>query len=83
MDSDGNPCPLAHNQVEIKLTGPGKLMGVGNGNPQSMNPFNSDSVPLFHGKAMIIVGSETSKGILTLEVTADGLKKGEYKLNIQ
>lgn len=83
VDSKGNPCPLANNRIKIKLTGPGKLVGVGNGNPQSMNPFTSDSVPLFYGKAMIIVGSEVSNGILTIEVTSGGLKKGESKLTIQ
>jgi len=83
VDSEGNHCPLANNRIDIELTGPGKMMGVGNGNPQSMNPFTSDSVPLFHGKAMIIVGSDYTKGSLTIEVTADGLKKSETKISIE
>lgn len=83
VDSEGYPCPLADNRIDIKLTGQGKLMGVGNGNPQSMNPFTSDSVPLFYGKAMIIVGSETLKGIVTIEVATDGLKKGETTIRIK
>ena len=54
-DKEGNLCPLAKNKIDISVTGPGKIAGVGNGNPQSMDPFQANFVNLFYGKAMIIV----------------------------
>ncbi len=56
VDKDGNPCPLADNLVKIALEGPGHIAGVGNGNPQSVEPFQADHIKLFYGKAMIILG---------------------------
>lgn len=83
VDNEGNLCPLADNEVEIKLDGFGKIAGVGNGNPQSFAPFKSNKVKLFYGKAMLIVGSETKKGDLEIEVTSKKLKKERITLIIE
>jgi len=83
VDKNGNSCPLAINRITIKMTGPGKIMGVGNGNPQSTNTFKSDTVPLFYGKAMIIIGSEFTQGTLNIEVSSERLKKSETKISIE
>ena len=74
-DKDGNFCPVADNKVEITLQGPGKIAGVGNGNPQSFNPFQSNSVNLFYGKAMIIIQSAEAAGNISIDVSAKGLKE--------
>lgn len=74
VDKEGNLCPLANNKVDIKMSGAGKIAGVGNGNPQSMTSFKSNSVNLFYGKAMLIVSSEFTKGNLVVEVTSKGLE---------
>jgi beta-galactosidase len=74
FDKEGIPCPLAMNKVDITLTGAGKIAGVGNGNPQSMNSFKSNSVNLFYGKAMLIVSSEFSKGNLIVEAASKELE---------
>lgn len=74
LDKDGNICPLANNKVEIKISGDGKIAGVGNGNPQSMTSFKSNTINLFYGKAMLIVSSETNKGNVIVEATSKGVK---------
>jgi beta-galactosidase len=33
LDKDGNAVPVASNQVQFDLTGPGRILGVGNGDP--------------------------------------------------
>jgi len=83
LDQEGNLCPLADNKIEIKVNGQGKLVATGNGNPQSFNSFQSNSVNLFFGKAMIIVGSEFEKGELTVKITSEGLKTGKTIISIQ
>ena len=83
FDKEGIPCPLAMNKVDITLTGAGKIAGVGNGNPQSMNSFKSNSINLFYGKAMLIVGSEFSTGKLIVEATSKGLEDTRVTIKIE
>jgi len=75
VDKDGNICPLANNKIELSLSGPGHISGVGNGNPQSFDSFQANYVNLFYGKAMIIVGSGFEKGNITVMATSNGLVK--------
>jgi beta-galactosidase len=74
-DKDGNFCPLAKNKIVITVTGPGKIAGVGNGNPQSMDPFQTNYVNLFYGKAMIVLVSDFKKGDIKITAESDGLVK--------
>jgi beta-galactosidase len=83
FDKDGNPCPLADNLVEINLTGPGIIAGVGNGNPQSLESFQASKIHLFYGKAMLIVRSEEKKGEVGITATTSGLTKAMTKVIIE
>ena len=83
FDKKGNPCPLAGNRIKIKVTGAGEIAAVGNGNPQSLNPFQSDSVDLFFGKAMVIIRSDRKKGKITVEASAAGLTRAREVLTVQ
>ena len=73
LDKEGNPCPLADNLVSFTISGPGFIAGVGNGNPRSMDPFQSLQVRLFYGKAMLIIRSETKNGEIIINATSNGL----------
>ncbi|MCB0284418.1 MAG: DUF4982 domain-containing protein, partial [Calditrichaeota bacterium] len=77
IDKEGNLSPLADNKITIKLDGPGRIAGVGNGNPQSFNSFQSNQVNLFYGKAMLIIGSASQTGDVKINVTADNLKSDQ------
>ncbi|MEZ4884465.1 MAG: glycoside hydrolase family 2 TIM barrel-domain containing protein [Chitinophagales bacterium] len=83
IDKEGNVCPLANHEITIQLKGNAKIAGVGNGNPQSFTPFKSNMVNLFYGKAMLIVGSEFTKGEVTIEATAKGLKTGKTSVSVR
>ncbi|HLO58467.1 MAG TPA: glycoside hydrolase family 2 TIM barrel-domain containing protein [Bacteroidales bacterium] len=75
VDKDGNVCPLAGQNLNITITGPAHIAGVGNGNPQSVEEFQSNQVKLLNGKAMIIIGSDFEKGNVIVTVTGEGLEK--------
>ena len=83
FDKDGNTCPLADNKIDIKLSDAGKIAGIGNGNPQSMNGFQSNSINLFHDKAMLIVKADASKGEIVVEAIADRLKADKVKIDLK
>ncbi len=75
FDKDGVPCPLADNTLHFQVEGPATIAGVGNGNPLSLEPFQSDSCQLFFGKAMLIVrANEQNPGPITISADADGLE---------
>ena len=78
FDKKGNLCPLADNMVEFEVDGPAKIEGVGNGNPQSIEPFVADYRKLFYGKAMLIIRSLNNKsGEIRVTARAKGLKDAE------
>ncbi|SMO50013.1 glycoside hydrolase family 2 TIM barrel-domain containing protein [Gracilimonas mengyeensis] len=74
FDAEGNAHPLSDERVNISLEGPAQIAGVGNGNPQSFEPFQADYADLFYGKAMIILKSKHQAGKVTVNVSADGFE---------
>ena len=66
---------MADNSVDLKVTGPGAIAGVGNGNPQSYEPFQANYIRLFYGKAMLILRSDLHKGNVEVTATSKGLIK--------
>ncbi len=74
-DKEGNLCPLAENLIHFEIKGPGEIAAVGNGNPQSLEPYVADYRKLFFGKAMLILRSkENEKGKIDVAASSDGLK---------
>jgi beta-galactosidase len=81
FDEDGNLCPLADNPVCFNIDGPSVIEAVGNGNPQSVEPFVSNQRKLFFGKAMLIIKTLKSRtGKITVTATSAGLKPAETSL---
>lgn len=84
MDELGNFCPLADNLIRFKIEGPAAIEAVGNGNPQSTEPFVADYRHLFNGKAMLIIRSiKNKKGVINIKASANGLKEAEASLIIK
>lgn len=83
FDKNGNPAPLADNLLHIKVEGAGHLAGAGNGNPQSLDPFQDDKVNLFYGKAMLIIESDFEKGKVSVKVEAEDLKNASETITVE
>ncbi|MDZ7358885.1 MAG: DUF4982 domain-containing protein [candidate division KSB1 bacterium] len=74
-------CPKADNLVRFVVEGPATIAGVGNGNPQSLEPFVADRCRLFNGKAMLIIRTEKDKkGKIRISAISDGLKQAKADL---
>ena len=82
-DKDGNLCPLANDKINITINGNIEIAAVGNGNPQSFEPFQSNAVHLFYGKAMVILQSGLQKGSATITAKAKGLKENKLKIEMK
>ena len=82
-DAQGRMIPTAADEITFTLSGPGKIIGVGNGDPSSHEPEqfpDKDGSPapvwrrsLFNGLAQVIVQSTGQTGEITLTANASGL----------
>jgi beta-galactosidase len=80
-DAKGTLCPLAENSVRFSIEGPAEIAGVGNGNPLSLEPFQTDSRKLFYGKAMLILRTKQGQaGRVSLTAESDGLRSARITL---
>ncbi len=65
VDENGNPVGNASDRVHVEVMGPGKLVGLDNGDSTDYDDYNTDSKRLFNGKLLAIVktadGADTEK----------------------
>ncbi len=73
-DEQGRVVPVAGNEIRFKLSGPARLIGVGNGDPSSHEPDQADRRSVFNGLAQAIVQTTASAGKIKLEAVGAGLK---------
>ena len=73
VDAQGRVVPTAGNKVAFSLSGPGKLIGVGNGDPTCLEPDKGSSRSVFSGLAQAIVQTGRSAGEIVLRAEAEGL----------
>jgi len=83
IDSHGLVVPTATNLVHFELTGPAKIIGVGNGDPSSHEPDKAEQRQVFCGYAEVILQTTRKAGSIRLTATADGLTKGVVKIASQ
>lgn len=82
LDKEGNFCPLADNLLQLYLEGPIEIAGVGNGNPQSFEPFLAHRVKLFYGKAVIIIKSTGEEGLGKMTISSNGLVEQTLEIKV-
>jgi beta-galactosidase len=58
--------------IAFRVWGDGKLIGVGNGNPNCQESDKGSRRSLFHGLAQIIVQSTKNAGEIRIEATNQG-----------
>lgn len=80
LDSDGNLCPTAVNEVTFTVEGAGQNEGVDNGNPISLERFKADSRKAMAGKALIIVRNNGKKGDINVKAVSPGLSDATVTL---
>jgi len=85
-DKKNRLVPTANNEVIFTLNGPGKIIGVGNGDPASheQEQFVGSAQwkrKAFNGLAQIIVKTQKQAGEITLTASSDGMTSTILKLN--
>ncbi|MBB3057133.1 beta-galactosidase GalB [Mucilaginibacter gotjawali] len=83
LDKDGNVVPNADNLVNFKVSGPGFIAGVDNGDEVSHDPFKANYRKAFNGLALAIIQTKEKAGNITFTATAAGLKSATTVLQVK
>jgi beta-galactosidase len=73
VDAAGNLVPHADNRVRFEVSGPGRIIGVDNGNPLDIEPTKADNRKAFFGMCLAIVQSAGQAGTLRIAAGSDAL----------
>ena len=80
VDSEGNLCPAFNSLVSVKVKGAGTFRAVANGDPTCLELFHKPQMHAFGGQLTVIVEGASKAGKVTVEASAQGLKKGILSL---
>jgi beta-galactosidase len=72
LDSLDRLVPDAGDLIAFRVWGDGKLIGLGNGNPNCQESDKDSKRSLFHGLAQIIVQSTKNAGEMQIEAVSQG-----------
>jgi beta-galactosidase len=72
LDKEGRAVPNAGNLLAFKVSGQGKLIGVGNGDPNCQESDKEPKRSLFNGLAQVIVQAEWRPGEIHIEAVKEG-----------
>jgi len=73
QDAQGRIVPITDNEVTFTVTGAGKLLGCGNGDPTDHEPDQGKSRKAFSGLCMAVVQADKAAGEITVEASSPGL----------
>lgn len=80
VDMQGNPVENAADYVAAELTGPGRILGMDNGDSTDQDDYKTTVRKLFSGKLLVVIGSTSEEGELVLKVTGRNLEPAELRL---
>ncbi len=81
VDAKGLTVPTAGNMLTFAVEGPGKVIGVGNGDPSCHEPDKASQRSAFMGLGAGFVQAGLTAGEMRVKVTSKGLEAGEVTLH--
>ena len=79
-DARGNVVPLARQLIHFDVSGPARLIGVDNGDPESHASYQGNERALFNGLALALVQSTRQPGSLRVTARASGLREASIEI---
>lgn len=83
QDEQGRMCPLADNEIAFRIEGEGKLIGVDNGDPRSLESYKAARRKAFNGLCLAIVQSTAAPGAIQITASSPALKTASVSLRTQ
>ncbi len=82
LDSVGRLMPTADHLIQFEVSGPGHIIGVGNGNPTSHEPDKASRRKAFNGLCVAIVQARQAAGALEIRASSPGLRSAAARVNV-
>ncbi|WP_370288364.1 glycoside hydrolase family 2 TIM barrel-domain containing protein [Elizabethkingia sp. JS20170427COW] len=83
VDKDGNLCPFDEREISIKVNGKGSFKAMANGNPTSLESFQTPKMKAFSGALVAIVEGGETPGKITFEASAKGVKSAATEITVK
>lgn len=82
LDDHGRVVRNDDRRVTFGLKGPGRILGVGNGNPADHDPDKADNRTSFHGRCIAVIEAGTNAGVLELTAASPGLTPARVEFTV-
>jgi beta-galactosidase len=73
-DKNGIRNPKAENLIKFEVEGPGKIIGVGNANPISIESYMLPERKAWKGRCLVIIQSGTAAGDIVMKAVTSGIE---------
>ncbi|GLX71534.1 glycoside hydrolase family 2 TIM barrel-domain containing protein [Paenibacillus glycanilyticus] len=80
LDQNGLSVANANNRVHISVEGPGRLVGLDNGDSTDYDSYKGTHRRMFSGKLLAIIAPTLESGTVTVRAVSNGLIAGEIVL---
>ncbi len=80
-DADGIQIPRANDLITFKVSGPGVIAAVDNGDNSSHEPFQAKSRQAYQGECVAFIKATASHGDIKLTASAPGLANGTIRIH--
>jgi beta-galactosidase len=80
VDAQGREVPIADNELTFQVTGGGRLIGLGNGDPSCHEMDTAASRRAFNGLCMAIVQTSKSADEIQVQASSPGLEQAVVSL---
>ncbi len=82
-DANGVRVPDGAQEVTFIQTGPARILGIGNGDVDSVEDCKTNTHQAYQGRGLAILSAGTTPGDVTLTATSPGLKSAATTLRIR
>ena len=82
VDAEGKPSIDVPVMLTAKVSGAGKFLAIGSGNPCTQENF-TDSRLTFHGSALVCARALRDAGEMLIEVSGDGVKSASITIAVK
>ena len=83
QDAENTVNPQTDDLINFEVEGPGKIVGVDNGDPTSHLSLKGDKMKAFHGLCLVVVQSTGGKGEITLKASSEKIEAASVVLKAE
>ncbi|WP_341869778.1 DUF4982 domain-containing protein [Paenibacillus protaetiae] len=81
LDADGLPVANANNNIHVAVEGPGRLVGLDNGDSTDYDSYKGSCRKLFSGKLLAVIAATLESGTVTVRAESKELAACELELS--